>query len=340
MIPHPPLETYLRRATRGLWGEQRRLVRAELEGHFRLRVDELCLSGLSPAQAAARALEELGSPEAVGAGMRRVYLLPRLWPPLSILTLLASLLLLWPKTLPAVGAVPWQMDAPGTAPPTLVQLEEVQTELGRQGVQIGRIRIWSVDLVELLLPSGSLFARVVLQDAQEYLLFDDLVLSAAQGKLSFRLSGWANPALQIGRVTLRLRGPVDPYTAYAYLARWGMLGASGGPSLFRSRGSCTHRVRVEDVPGTIYALLLPQDGPDSGVEPDGTVRPALEPRVADVAPVAAGGLLTVHTRRPELVLAGKPGGAVLVRMEGEIKNGQVGYQVVRPARVENLGCTR
>lgn len=181
---------------------------------------------------------------------------------------------------------------------------------------------------------------MILQDAQEYLLFDDLVLSAAQGKLSFRLSGWSDPALQIGSVTLRLRGPVDPYTAYAYLVRWGMLGTNSGPSLFRSRGSCIHRVRVEDVPGTVYALLLPQARPDGGVEPDGTARPALEPRVADVAPVAAGGLLTLHTRRPELVLAGKTGRAVLVRMDGEVKTGQVEYQVVRSAQVENLGCTR
>lgn len=336
MPPHPSFEAYLRRATRGLWGKERRLVRAELEGHLHLRVDELCLSGLSPEQAALQALAELGSPEAVGAGMRGVYLLPRLWPPLGLLGLLLSLALLWPKALPAVGAIPWQLDAPGTALPTLVGLEAVSAELEQQGVQIGRIRIWSVDLVELPLPSGSLFARVVLQNDREYLPFDDLVRSAAQAGLSFRLSGWDHPVLQVGGITLRLRGPVDPYSVYAYLARRSVLGVQAGPSLFRSRGPCAYRLRVGDPPGTVYALLLPQARPEVGIGPDGAIQPALEPRVADVAPVTSGGWLTLHSRSLEPDLSR----ALLVRMSSEAEAGQMGYQAVQPGPIKNLGCSR
>lgn len=69
-------DTYLRRATRGLWGRRRREVREELEAHLNERVLAHRIAGLGEAGAVERALAELGNPRDVSAGMMRLYTLP------------------------------------------------------------------------------------------------------------------------------------------------------------------------------------------------------------------------------------------------------------------------
>lgn len=82
------LRRYLARATRGLWGRRRALVRSELEGHVRVRSSDLRLAGLSEEEALSQALDELGAPALVSRGMACLYTLPRVTP-----LLLAGLLL-------------------------------------------------------------------------------------------------------------------------------------------------------------------------------------------------------------------------------------------------------
>lgn len=337
MPPRPQLEPFLRQATRGLWGEKRRLVRAELLGHLSLRTDELRLEGLSQEQAVKRALEELGPPAHISAGMRQVYVLPRVWPLLALSALTLSLLVAWPKPSHLVPAVPWEIETPGAARPTLVRLADVRADLRRQGAGVERIRIWSVGMVGIQFKEGELFARVVLQDAQEYLPLDDLVMSAVQQNIPFTLSGWENPALRVGKATLRMSGPADPYSAYAYLARWAVLGPGAAPSLFRARGPCVHELRVRDAPGTVYALLVPQTEPSRLEALDG-IQPELEPRIADVAPAGSNGLLTLRSHDPSLEFGG--GKALLVRLSGGAGAGKVEYRRVKPEKVQDLGCTR
>lgn len=74
------LRRYLARATRGLWGQRRALVRSELEGHVRVRMSDLRLAGLSEEKALSRVLDELGAPALVSRGMTRLYTLPRVTP--------------------------------------------------------------------------------------------------------------------------------------------------------------------------------------------------------------------------------------------------------------------
>ena len=312
-------------------------MRAELLGHLSIRIDELLLGGLSPEQAARQALEELGHPAAISAGMRQVYVLPRLWPLVALLALTLSLIIAWPKPSGFVSAVPWQMDTPAIARPTLIRLA---ADLARQGVRTEHIRIWSVGMVGLEFEEGELFARVVLQDGQEYLPLDDLVMSAVQLKVPFNLSGWENPTLRVGKTTLHMGGPADPYSAYAYLARGAVLGPGAAPSLFRARGSCVHEVAVPDAPGTVYALLVPQgEGahllPTPSVDTVDDIQPALEPRVADVAPVGADRLLRLRSHTPTL-----RGSSVLARLSGRAEAGKAEYRVMQPERVRDLGCTR
>ena len=73
-----PLEQYLNRATRGLWGQKRRDLRDELHGNLAQHALNLQLTGLSPDAALDQALVDFGPPDRVSVGMLRVYALPRL----------------------------------------------------------------------------------------------------------------------------------------------------------------------------------------------------------------------------------------------------------------------
>ena len=72
------LETYLRRAARGLWGRQRQEVMRELRGSIEARIWALEHQGLGTDEALEAALRELGDARHVSAGLNRVHILPRL----------------------------------------------------------------------------------------------------------------------------------------------------------------------------------------------------------------------------------------------------------------------
>ncbi len=78
MKPEPGVETYLRRATRGLWGKKRLEVREELEAHLQERVMAYRIGGLGETDAVKKALAELGKPQEVSLGMARLYTFPTL----------------------------------------------------------------------------------------------------------------------------------------------------------------------------------------------------------------------------------------------------------------------
>jgi hypothetical protein len=75
-MPNTPIDDYLRKSTRGLWGRKRAEVTEELSTHINGRVHSHLIAGLSERDAVAKALAELGQPRAVSAGMARVYTLP------------------------------------------------------------------------------------------------------------------------------------------------------------------------------------------------------------------------------------------------------------------------
>ena len=72
------LTTYLRRATWGLPRARRQELWDELEEHVLTRADHLILTGLTPTQATAQAIHELGPPARVTLGMAKVYTMPNL----------------------------------------------------------------------------------------------------------------------------------------------------------------------------------------------------------------------------------------------------------------------
>ena len=82
MKPEPAtetcVETYLRRATRGLWGKKRLEVREELAVHLEERALSYQIAGLGETDAVEKALAELGKPQEVSLGMAKLYTFPTL----------------------------------------------------------------------------------------------------------------------------------------------------------------------------------------------------------------------------------------------------------------------
>ena len=70
------LETFLRQASRGLWGRERQIVRRELESHVRHRANRYEISGSSEIEAIKLAIADLGEAREINAGMKGVYSVP------------------------------------------------------------------------------------------------------------------------------------------------------------------------------------------------------------------------------------------------------------------------
>jgi hypothetical protein len=86
-----PLERYLHRATRGLWGKKRLEVKAELRGSVEARAWQLECRGIAPERALEMALAELGAPGAIAAGLTGVHTMPRVFKNTVALGLIAAI---------------------------------------------------------------------------------------------------------------------------------------------------------------------------------------------------------------------------------------------------------
>ncbi len=135
------LEQYLRNATRGTYGKTRALIKNELEANIRLRGKELEHHGINEIQGIARALEELGAPNLVNAGMTGVYTMKTFKKaaiPLSITAALLAAAL--PFGLAQVQVVMpnfgiW-LNYSNTERAPFLSLNDLKTDLEKQGVTV------------------------------------------------------------------------------------------------------------------------------------------------------------------------------------------------------------
>jgi hypothetical protein len=72
------LESFLTRATKGLWGKKRLEVMAELRGSLEARVWKLECQGETPEHALELALREMGAPQQISAGLIRIHTMPNI----------------------------------------------------------------------------------------------------------------------------------------------------------------------------------------------------------------------------------------------------------------------
>lgn len=116
------VERYLRQATRGLKGGDRRQVQQELRADLERLIDEQRLAGLTETQAVQAALELYGDPGEAAVGFVQVHTLPRLKPvvPGALVFLAVASLVTIPRTSEAIlvtmqGAKPACTDLPSPA---------------------------------------------------------------------------------------------------------------------------------------------------------------------------------------------------------------------------------
>jgi hypothetical protein len=84
-------ERYLKLATWSLWGQQKKIVRMELEAHIEHKVWKYQMRGYNHTEALEKTLADLGQPHIISAGMTGVYTMPNLIRRIGLIVLLSSL---------------------------------------------------------------------------------------------------------------------------------------------------------------------------------------------------------------------------------------------------------
>ena len=246
MKSEPAVETYLRRATRGLWGKKRLEVREELAAHLQERVMAYRIGGLGETDAVERALSELGSPKEVSLGMARLYTLPTIagsgivFAALCVLTLVT-----WPHTaaqgvksifyLPTKECVRALEPSSKLAIPQAcgsvgydvwLERQKLSQTLRNQGVTVKGNRILVLTFPGLqpvyVRPGAPGRPKDNIKPADpSYVSLWELTRNVEQRQLKLSLTGWNNPQVHFGSVAIQLGSdarPVPGSTFYqAYL---------------------------------------------------------------------------------------------------------------------------
>ena len=234
MKPEPvikaPVETYLRRATRGLWGKKRLEVREELAAHLQERVMAYRIGGLGEADAVEKALSELGSPKEVSVGMARLYTLPTvagsgiIFAALCVLTLAA-----WPHTVAqsvkSIFYLPTKACVSALEPDSKVPASQacsldngdIWLERGElvQTFRSQGVKVTGAETLRLTFP-GDQSVRVqagspgnkkynIKPAAPAYISFSMLIYEISkQSQLEISAEGWDNPRVRLGDTVIQL----------------------------------------------------------------------------------------------------------------------------------------
>jgi hypothetical protein len=137
------LETYLKQATRGIWGKRKQDAILELRGNIEARIWALEHQGKTQTEALEIALHELGDARAVNAGMTQVHTMPNVTRNILIAGLISSVAVVgWTSStaqiqtvVPSIPGVCCQM-FPGIQQPKFISLNDLKSELESAGVTV------------------------------------------------------------------------------------------------------------------------------------------------------------------------------------------------------------
>jgi hypothetical protein len=133
------LEQFLRRATRGLYGQDRSIVHEELRSNIEQLMLEYQEEGDSQQVALARAINEFGNPKTISAGMARVHSVPQLLQRIGLIAVLVALFTIPFGSHPAsVLATPW-LDPQGTVFTFTIPVTELELPLHRAGIRLKKV---------------------------------------------------------------------------------------------------------------------------------------------------------------------------------------------------------
>ena len=332
------LERYLRRATRGLWGQRRREVRAELEEHVLEQAWVYEREGLDTREALARALETLGEARALSAGLTRVHSGPALARgALLAVALAGGAVALFANRPPSVAAL--QSIEPAMLENLQgLRLDDLQASLGPLGVGVEAF----ADRAIVRFPDARGPIRLEVT-AEDFVTTPEFVQAVAHAPgATVDLAGWDNPRLSVGTTAFTLGTPDTPVTGYGLYAeligarlttgeRWGFAGysvvrfSSEAPA---RHGYHPHRLRVTAAPGTVVAA----------VSAPGQRGSSLRFIEVDVAPVQPDGTVLVYLPYPAVAFArglrdleAKGQGVALLELSGRVTARGPEYAVIQPA---------
>lgn len=206
-------ERYLRAATRGLWGQERRALQTELRGHISARVQEFRLGGLSEAEAERQTLRELGAPVQVSGGMLGVHTWPALGKAGALTALLMTgLLSVLPQGLAQVNAKFFRPSdqASMLGEDSFLDLDQLRAELRAQGGDLaGPSGNLVLSIPESRFPSATLDTDGVrgstIQGGHPYIRSTALLYGLFNTGADLRLSGWNPVAIHAGRAVLTIQ---------------------------------------------------------------------------------------------------------------------------------------
>ncbi|THF68005.1 hypothetical protein E7T06_18370 [Deinococcus sp. Arct2-2] len=367
MSARPPLEQYLRRATRGLSRPQRLKVRAELEEHILERAWAAQCAGLNEDQALQAALDTLGDAGQVRRGLQAVHVAPQLWR-WSALTLLLGAVTLFPTLtaaqVPVLNSFPTLAclaDTRACLPSAgWLNVDSLTVALRQLGVTVRPVNAASGAALQLVFPGSRAVTVPTSQNlgrspdqitSSRFLSSNALVyLLAEQSGLPVSLEGWINPQLRVGTTKLTLGTAATPFEAYGLYTGALLEGLRRsappmpGVTLHWARGPISpftleerHTLQVSDTPGTVYGLLTrdPSGGLYLDAAPvDGKGQVTLTALWKDILFVPR--LADVEQLIPPRQPLGQQKYALLLRLTGRVDPAVPNVQATVPSGVRSI----
>ena len=313
------LETYLRRATRGVWGTKRTELIAELRGSIEARIWMLECQGYASERALEVALTELGQARVIAAGLIGVHTMPKIFRSTLALGLFAALSVTLINSSRAqievskgsfvVTTGTERFLVTGSFDAYFLNFESIKKNLEDAGIVVDATPQKSLDAAygtavlptlrfrllgsdrEMSLQATESFMNTALRATAISVLTSQSAASSdtvdasgtitSSGKpsieekavslssfarqllkrsgLPVRVLGWRNPTIEVGTTKLQIgseKSSASPREIFVDTA--GRTVQSGFPQVngwFLFSGDQHHVLRVNDSPGTVYAVV-------------------------------------------------------------------------------------
>jgi hypothetical protein len=293
------LERYLTLATWGLWGSNKHTLRLELESHVRHKAWKYQVQGFNEHDAINKALEDLGQPQTICAGMNGVYTMPNMIRQTMLVGILMSL-----------GVAGFSSSAQISTLdrlPIEPCLNNNRTEIKnpKETIYCGSTDLWvrKTNLLQLLRDKGVTLRKdqfvfppnnptrlewysegVSFQQdgkgklykySDDYLELPAFVAGLYTSNLPVKLEGWNNPKVTVGETQFSLGSPRGTFPSDRLY--WGLLGKNvfkifEGKRYGSGRreddatitpSSTMHRLTVIDEPERVYMLFTLEQSNDS-----------------------------------------------------------------------------
>jgi hypothetical protein len=240
------LDTYLKTATKGLYGRKKLEVKTEIEGNIKELALEYQIAGLTQTQAISQAIWDFGEARDLNAGMVKVHTMPKMIKAVLLAGLLSSVALVGVSSSLAeiltssIGPYP---TCPEVFYPTTkigdcspesawMRLSDFASDVTKAGggfalTKIGfivqfpddqEIAVPLIETPDVDISNGLATSKGDVQfqkDQETWVNVTEVINKIAEkSMLQVTLEGWENPSLHVGKTTLKLVTGTEPLTAF------------------------------------------------------------------------------------------------------------------------------